>query len=232
MTAQPASAVIEALREFQSDAELARVRKRLSPDEPAIGTRMDDLVTVAREHAGLELAEVRKLLDHPSYEARMAAMCILDFRARSDPDDDERRALCRVYLERHDRITTWDMVDRAAPQVVGGWFVGRDKKNLIDLAGSACPLRRRTAITAPLHFLQAGDDDDVAAGTAIARRLVSAPEPVVHKAVGIFLRRLGSRDRDQLLGFLREHASAMPRTALRLAISALDDDIRRQILRH
>src|SRR5699024_3637942 len=127
-----------------------------------------------------------------------AAKCILDFKARSEPGDDERHALWRVYFERHDRITTWDMVDRAAPRVVGGWFVGRNKQHLIDLAVSACPLRRRTAITAPLYFLQSGDDDDVAAGTAIARRLVRALEPIVHNAVGVFLDKLGSRNQDQL----------------------------------
>ena len=55
----------------------------------------------------------------------MAAMCILDFKARRRLDDDQRHALCELYLNRHDRIATWDMGDRAAPRVVGGYLAGR-----------------------------------------------------------------------------------------------------------
>ncbi len=42
------------------------------------------------------------------------------------------------------------MVDRAAPRVVGGYLASRDLAPLHELAASAAPLRRRTAITAPL----------------------------------------------------------------------------------
>ena len=67
---------------------------------------------------------MERLIDEAAYEPRMAAFCILDFKARRRIDDDERRALYDVYLRRHDRITTWDMVDRSAPRVVGGHLSG------------------------------------------------------------------------------------------------------------
>jgi 3-methyladenine DNA glycosylase AlkD len=85
------------------------------------------------------------------------------------------------------------MVDRAAPRVVGGHLAGRSKAPLFELAAAAEPLRRRTAITAPLYFVKAGSDEDVAAGFDVAARLADDPEPVVRRAVAIFLKHAGRR---------------------------------------
>lgn len=150
-----------------------RVRKRLEPGEEAFGVRMGHLFEVAKSHRGILLSEVNRLLDHPAYEPRMAAMCILDFKARNRLDEGERLQLCRTFLDRHDRITTWDMVDRAAPRVVGGYMTGRPPVPLHELAAASEPLRRRTAVTAPLYFVRAGSDYDLATGIRhcrVARR--------------------------------------------------------------
>ncbi len=157
------------------------------------------------------------LLDHPAYEPRMAAFCILDFQARRRLDDDQRRGLYDVYLGRHDRITTWDMVDRAAPRVVGGWLLGRDLAPLHDLAAAPDPLRRRTAVTAPLLLVREGTDAEVAESLAVAATVCADPDPVVHKAVGILLKYAGQRDEPLLRAFLAEHEARMPRPAVRLA---------------
>ncbi|GMU79042.1 MAG: hypothetical protein AMXMBFR46_18350 [Acidimicrobiia bacterium] len=218
--------VLAALEAVRSEAELVNVRKRLAPDEDAFGMRMRDLFATANTYAGLSLGEVDRLLEHPAYEPRMAAMCILDFQARRRLDDDQRRARCQLYLDRHDRITTWDMVDRAAPRVVGGHLAGRTPTPLHELAAAPQPLRRRTAITAPLYFVHAGSDDDVAEGFTLARLLATDPEPVVHNAVGTFLKHAGTRDPKALHQFLTEHARSLPRPALRLATAKLDADQR------
>lgn len=225
-----AAGVMTALHAFQSDAELPTVRKRLAPGEDAIGIRMRNLFDVAKAHTGLPLREVDRLLEHPAYEPRMAAMCILDFKARRRLDDEQRRELFDLYIDRHDRITAWDMVDRAAPRVVGGYLAGRSLDPLHDLAGAAQPLARRTAITAPLYFVRAGSATDLAVGFALAGRLASDPEPVVHNAVGIFLKHAGTKDPGNLHRFLAAHASSMPRPALRQAISQLDPDDRSRYL--
>jgi 3-methyladenine DNA glycosylase AlkD len=221
-TGLTAGGVVTALRAHQSDAELPKVRKRLAPDEEAIGVRMRHLFDVAEAHTDLPLGEVDRLLDHPAYEPRMAAMCILDFKARRRIDDHQRHDLFQLYLSRHDRITTWDMVDRSAPRVVGGYLTGRSLDPLHDLTGSDRPLARRTAMTAPLYVVHAGSDTELVECFTIARRLATDPEPVVHNAVGIFLKHAGTRDRNSLHDFLATHAAAMPRSAVRLAISKLD----------
>ena len=221
-SADTAEAVVRDLEWMRSVDELVKVRKRLAPDEPAIGMRMGDLFATAKAHTDLGLGGVERLLDHPAYEPRMAAMCILDFKARRKLDDEQRAELASLYLRRHDRITTWDMVDRSAPRVLGGHLAGRSKAPLDDLAASSVPLRRRSAITAPLFFVRPGSDDDLAAGFALAALLAGDPEPVVHNAVGIFLKHAGTRDEESLRAFLATHAAAMPRPALRLATEKLD----------
>jgi len=221
-----AARVVAALEAVRDPDELAKVRTRLAPDEPAIGMRMGDLFAVAAAHRDLDLAEVDRLLDNPAYEPRMAAFCILDFQVRKRLDDDARRARYDLYLGRHDRITTWDMVDRAAPRVVGGHLRGRSLQPLHDLAVVGDPLRRRTAITAPLLFVKEGTDDEVAEGFTVAAVLAADPAPEVHKAVGTFLKHAGRRDPERLHRFLDAHEPDMPRVAVRLAVAGLDPDDR------
>jgi len=217
--AATADVVVAELQAERSDDAVTAVRKRLAPDEEAFGVRMGTLFAVAKRHTGLPLAEVVRLMGHPAYEPRMAAMCILDFKARRKrPGHHERGTLARTYLGHHDRITTWDMVDRAAPRVVGLWLVGRDKHLLHDLAVSPQPLRRRTAMTAPLGFL---GTDDLEAGFDIAAQLASDPDPLVHKPVGIFLKHAGAHDAARVSSFLDEHAGRMKRPAVRLAVEKL-----------
>ena len=217
-----ADTVVWQLEQLQSDTELAKIRKRLGPNEAAIGVRMRDLFATAKAHTELDLTEVDRLLDHPAYEPRMAAMCILDFKARRRLDEAGRSGLADTYLRRHNRITTWDMVDRAAPRVLGGHLAGRSMAPLYDLAGALEPLRRRSSVTAPLYFVLTDDDEGVTAGFELAASLADDPEPVVNKAVGIFLKHAGSRNPQALHRFLETHAAAMPRPALRLATEKLD----------
>lgn len=206
--------------------EVPKIRKRLADGETCFGVRMGTLFALAKGYAGLGLDEVETLLDHPAYEPRMAAFCILDFQARRRLPDTVRAALCELYLRRHDAITTWDMVDRSAPRVVGGHLAGGPATELDDLVVAGEPLRRRTAVTAPLFFVHAGADADVERGLAIARRVVTDPEPVVHNAVGILLKHTGARDVSLLRAFLDQYAAVMPRPALRLATEKLPEDLR------
>ena len=221
-----AAAVVTGLEALRNEAELPTVRRRLAPDEPAFGMRMGDLFAVAKAHADLPLDEVEALLDHPAYEPRMAAFCILDLQARRRLAEDARQARYDLYLRRHDRITTWDMVDRAAPRVVGAHLAGRSLAPLLELTASAVPLERRTAITAPLYFVRSGSFADLAGGFDVAARLAGDAEPVVQNAVGIFLKHAGTTDEAGLRSFLDRHAATMPRPGLRLATEKLPPDVR------
>jgi 3-methyladenine DNA glycosylase AlkD len=191
---------------------------------------MRDLFDIAKAHRELPLSELEVLLDEPVHQVRLAAVCVLDFKARAVGTREERRPLRELYLRRHDRIDTWDMVDRAAPWVVGGSLDGHDLSALQQLAVSPHPIERRSAITAPLYFVKFGDDDEVDRSFEIASKLAEDPETVVHKAVGIFIKHAGRRLPEQQRTFLERHAATMARPGLRLAIAKLDPSARQRYL--
>jgi 3-methyladenine DNA glycosylase AlkD len=187
-----------------------RVLAELTP-----GMRMRSLFDTAKAATDIAPDELEKLFAEPSYEARMAAFCILDFQARRRLGDLELRD---TYLRHHDRIDDWGMVDRAAPRVIGATLTGGPYDLLHELAASPDRHRRRTAMTAPLWFVKYGNDTDVEAGIGIAEALHADPNPVVHKPVGIYLAYAGDRLPELLTSFLDKHGKAMPRAAYRIAV--------------
>ena len=132
----------------------------------------------------------------------------MDFRARRRRVTDEERAdLYELYVGEHDLINTWDLVDRAAPHVVGGYLHDRDRAPLYELARSSDPLRRRTSVVATWYFIRAGDLDDI---FALADLLAHDPEEVVQAAVGGFVREAGKHDPARLRSYLDRHVPGLP----------------------
>lgn len=206
-------------------AALDELRTR-APDATRLPMR--EIFALAKAHTDMEPTEIEALLDRPEHELRVGAVSIMDFQARRRTTTPERRAeLCELYLRRHDRIDSWDLVDRAAPHVVGGFLVDRSRQPLYDLARSDEPMRRRTAITATWFFIRQGDVTDT---FAIGRILAHDPHDLVQKAVGGWVREAGKHDPEQLRAFLDDHAATMPRTALRYAIEHLDPQTRQHYL--
>ena len=53
----------------------------------------------------------------------------MGFQARSKKTSGERRKeLFDLYLRRHDRINTWDLVDRSAPHVIGSYLFDKPRQ--------------------------------------------------------------------------------------------------------
>lgn len=217
---------VAALKELADPAAVAGVAKFVRDDaRPAakrskvLGVSPGDVFPVAKRFADLPLGDVERLLESPYYEVRLGAVSIMDFQARAKRTSAaHREALYDLYLRRHDRIDNWDLVDRAAPHVVGGWLADKPRDVLYELAKSASPNERRTAIVATWFFIRADDVDDT---FRIAERLVGDEHDLVQKAVGSWLREAGKRDQPQLVRFLRAHAPTMPRTMLRYATEKL-----------
>lgn len=201
--------------------------------EPLVASRADrlpmgEIFALAKRHTGMQPAQISLLLDEPAHAARVGAVSVMDFQARARSTTEQRRAeLYRLYLDRHDRIDTWDLVDRAAPHVVGRHLAGKPRDPLYDLARSSFWPERRTAITATWYYIRAKDLDDT---FALGDLLAHDPEPLVQKAVGGWLREAGKHDRDRLRAFLDRHAATMPRTALRYAVEHFDPAEKREFL--
>ena len=200
----------------QKKLQAAEFAKRLGKSERV---PMGKIFALAKEFTGMPPVEIEKLLESKHHEMRVGAVSIMDWKARAKSTTEaERKALFDLYIRGHDRIDTWDLVDRSAPYVVGGYLAGKPRKILYKLARSTNPYERRTAIVSTYFFIRQNDLDDT---FGIAEILVNDREEVVQKAVGSWVREAGKRDPQRLLKFLDKYAAAMPRIILRYAIEKL-----------
>ena len=177
--------------QFVERLEALRSPDATGPDDYH-GVGMGQIFSLARECMDMAPAEIERLLESPTHAVRVGAVSIMDFQARDRKTSPERkRELFELYLRRHDRIDTWDLVDRSAIWVVGEYLVDKPRDVLDQLAASDEPMERRTAILATFAFIRRDQLDDA---YRIAELLVDDPEDTVHKAVGWMLREAGKRD--------------------------------------
>jgi 3-methyladenine DNA glycosylase AlkD len=213
---------VERLSALRSPKELENVQRFFHDkgETKFLGLKMGQLFKLTKEAAAMPLKEVEKLLQNEFYEARMGAVGILDFKARDKKITPAgKKELFDLYMKHHDRINNWDMVDRSAPWVVGGYLIDKPRNSLYKLAKSKNVWERRTSIVSTWYFIRQGDLEDT---FKIAEVLVNDKEETIHKAVGSWIREAGKRDKAQLLHFLDKHAPTMPRVMLRYALEKLD----------
>lgn len=225
-----ADAFLAALEPLRSDDERRKIERRYPTDggSGVLGVRMKDTFDTAKAFTAMPLDEVDRLLDSPLYEARIGAVSVLDFKARRKvTTDDERREMYELYLRRHDRLDSWDFVDRAAPRVIGWYLLDKSREPLFALAASPVVWERRTAITAAFWLIRQGDLEDP---LALAELLLDDPAEMVNTSVGVALREIGKVDEPRLVVFLREHAATMPRVTLRYAAEKLPAALRAELL--
>lgn len=216
-----ARSFIDALYLLQLPSE-AKKNQQLTKgkSETIMGVRMGEIFALAKEYMSMEPDQVEKLLASSVYEARVGAVSIMDFQARDKKTSPARKKeLYDLYIRRHDRINSWDLVDRSAPYVVGGYLFDQPRKPLYKLAKSKYPWERRTAIVATYFFIRQKQIEDT---FAIGELLVKDEDEIVQKAVGSWIREAGKQDIPRLKKFLDKHAGKMPRITLRYAIEKLD----------
>lgn len=216
-----ANEFLERLKVLRSPA-VAKSHGNLAADEEdeILGVRMGQVFALAKEFMDMPLDEVERMLESPIHEMRVGAVSVMDFQARSKKTSEERRKeLFDLYIKRHDRINTWDLVDRSAPYVVGGYLFDKKRNALYKLARSKKMPERRTAIVGTGYFIRQGDVEDT---FKIAELLLEDKEDLIQKAVGWMLRAAGDVDRKKLLSFLDKHAATMPRSLLRYSTEKLD----------
>tara|TARA_R110002049_G_scaffold289174_1_gene471924 strand:- start:1848 stop:2501 length:654 start_codon:yes stop_codon:yes gene_type:complete len=187
-----------------------------------------ELFSLAKEFQFMPVDEVVKLLRDENFDHRLGAVSILDWKARNKKTSlEERHAIYTAYIDNHQWINDWGMVDRAAPYVIGGYLFGKDKKPLYDLARSTNFMERRTAIVSTYYFIRKGEIEDT---FKIAEILVNDSEHFVQTAVGSWVREAGKRDEERLKAFLNAYAATMPRVTLRVAIERFDPKLRKYYL--
>ena len=223
--------------EYSAERFVERLETYISPEtvkahshlasgegDKIMGVRMGQVFALAKEFIEMSLDEIEKLLESPLHEARVGAVSIMDFQARSKKTSiEQRKVLFELYIRRHDRINTWDLVDRSAIYVVGGYLFDKPRDILYKLAHANNIWERRTAIVSTGYFIRHGEVDDT---FKIAETLLNDKEDLIHKATGWMLRAAGDADRQKLIGFLEKYAAKMPRTTLRYASEHFDKEQR------
>ena len=205
-------------------AKVASFYKGETPGNRVMGVDFGKNFAVAKTFVAMSLEDVERLLGDAHYEVRMAAMAILDFKAQArGVTESERKALFDLYIRRHDRIDNWDLVDRAAPRVVGGWLIGRSKVVLTRLAKSRNPWERRTAIVATYAFIREGEIDET---FRIGELLAGDAHPYVQMAVASWVREAGKRDQPVLVAFLTRNAKRLNAKSMRDASKLLPATVR------
>jgi 3-methyladenine DNA glycosylase AlkD len=148
----------------------------------------------------------------------------MDFQARNKKLPPEtKKELYELYINKHDRIDNWDLVDRSAPYVVGGYLFDKSRAPLYKLATSTNIWERRSAIVATYFFIRYNDLEET---FKIAEILVYDKEPLINTAVGSWIREAGKRDEGRMLEFIDKHYEGMPRITLRYAVEKLDKKIK------
>jgi 3-methyladenine DNA glycosylase AlkD len=187
------------------------------------------IFALAKEYMKMPVDEVIKLLKNNDYDLRVGAIAILDWKARDKKiTEHEKSEIYNAYIQNHQWIDDWGLVDRAAPYVIGGFLFDKDREPLYKLAKSRFPMERRTAIVSTYYFIRQNDVDET---FKIAQVLVDDKDEYVQMAVGSWIREAGKKDLKQLIEFLDKYAKMMNRKCLRYAIEKLDNSTKEMYLK-
>lgn len=179
-----------------------------------LGLSMPEQRIIAKKYRYLSLSEIQKLVRSPFHEHRMVGLIIVTLQYH-EASEKIKKQLYIFYLKNTKYINNWDLVDVTTPRIVGEYLVNRNKEILNTLAVSKSLWERRIAVLATFAFIRRGD---LTHTFALAKKLLSDREDLMHKAVGWMLREAGKQNQDKLEHFLRIYAQRMPRTMLRYAI--------------
>lgn len=205
-----------------------RFYKGGDPGTVALGVPIGKIFSIASLFSDISIADIKEMLEDTHYEVRLAAAAVMDYKARhTKTTQDDRKALFNLYLGQHARIDNWDMVDRAAPSVIGDYLLDRNRAILYKLARSKNCNKRRTAIVSTLAFVERGQVSDT---YLLANGLIGDENRDVLQAIEYCLRAAGKRDERGLVEFLHVHRNKLDRRAVLSISSCLTNSARRHFL--
>ena len=168
------------------------------------------------------------------HEMRLAALLtVVEIFKRAKKDIVLQQQCVDFYLSHTQYINNWDLVDLSCYELLGTWFLDKDRTLLYDLARDGKTIwEQRIGMVSTMQFLRHGQLDDT---YAIADLFLEKPQPLhdlLQKAVGWLLREAGKRDEQRLKAWLSTRYKTMPRTMLRYAIEKFPEDERKKLMSH
>ncbi|MCD6055386.1 MAG: hypothetical protein K0R12_348 [Gammaproteobacteria bacterium] len=191
------------------------------------GIKVPDLRKIARKYEDIPLNDLQLLIQSTINEERLLALIILTRRYAKTTQKD-KEILYQFYILNLRYVNNWNLVDASAHLIMGEYLWKKPKRVLMELAHSDILWERRIAIVSTWCFIKKGD---LLWTFKVATLLLKDPHDLIHKAVGWMLREAGKKDKHQLVDFLNQHKTAMPRTMLRYAIERFPERERKTYLK-
>ena len=142
---------------------------------------------------------------------------------------DEKQNIVDFYLNNLEFVNNWDLVDSSCYKILGRFTFENEQDDLLrNLSNSDVMWHKRIAVVGTMHYIKKGKFE-------LTKELVlnnlEHPHDLMHKANGWLLREMGGKNETELLNFLNENYTKMPRTSLRYAIEKLDENLRQDYLK-
>ncbi len=186
-----------------------------------IGVTVPEQRKIAKHFKELPLVEIDSLLKNKIHEYRLTGLLILTYKELD-------KEIYDFYMNHTFAVNNWDLVDVSAATIVGKYLFDKNRTILELLTQSEKIWERRIAVIATHYFIKQNDFDTT---FTVVRNLLNDHHDLIHKAVGWTLREVGKKNKKLLTDFLIQHASHMPRTALRYATEHFSPSERHAIVR-
>lgn len=201
-----------------------------------LGLKVPQTRAVVRDYrSDITLHDALALTRSRWHEVRLAGFLLLVElykKSRKLKDDTESRNILGSYFSVLGLGNNWDLVDLVAPKILGDWLVfhPHERTLLYQLAAMDGHLwHQRVAIVSCWTIIRSGDFSDT---FRLCTLLINHRHDLIHKACGWMLREVGKRGgRNELIAYLDQYATQMPRTMLRYAIEHLPEDTRQYYLK-
>lgn len=176
--------------------------------------------------------ELEECIRSEYHEVRLAALlCLVQIFFHAKKDKALQKQCVDFYFSHTEYINNWDLVDLSCYEILGRWFLDKDRSLLYDLARDGKTIwEQRIGMVSTMQFIRKGELDDT---FAIAEIFLEKPQPIhdlLQKAVGWLLRDAGKRNGDRLRNWIEANVRRMPRTMLRYAIEKFPEEERKSFL--
>ena len=168
-------------------------------DEIVLGIRTPKLRKIAKEIKDIDEISLQNLLDSNIHEARALAVFVMLIKTKKEP-----QKMYELYLKNLKQINNWDLIDYSAPHIVAPNI---SEDNLRRLANSDYLWANRVAMISTIYYIKQGD---YSLALEFAKKFMSHPSHLMHKAAGWMLREVGKQDKEVLISFLAKYSLDMP----------------------
>lgn len=201
-----------------------------------LGIRVPKTREIVKEYKDLvDIDNCLLLIQSDWHEIRLAGFLLLIElyrKAKKQKDFSKTDEIVKVYISHIQYGNNWDLVDLVCAYILGDWLIDHPQQRHIldkfaDMNDSLW--HQRVAIVATFALIRSGQYSDT---IRISKKFLNHQHDLIHKATGWMLREMGKRGGyDQLISFLDEYATRMPRTALRYSIERFPEELRQYYLK-